>query len=100
MWEVIARSGDRERRVITCHWDRASGLAKKALDCGWKVRVKTYFADVLVGNCDGDFVVVRRRVKTKEAFAFHRHWFKNERDACCILWPHGLPIPSRWRVVD
>jgi hypothetical protein len=70
------------------------------MDHGWKVRVRTYFADVLVGNRDGDFVIVRKRVKPKDAFAFHRHWFATEREACCVLWPHGLPIPKSWRIVD
>lgn len=100
MWMVVAKRGDTEKKVITMKWTRANDLARRALGQGWKVRVKTYFADVLVANEDGDFVVVERRVRPQDAFMFHQRWFKSERDSACVLWPHGLPIPAKWRILD
>lgn len=100
MWMVIAKRENCEKRVITMKWNRANDLARRALGQGWKVRVKTYFADVLVANEDGDFVVVATKVRPHEAAKFSREWLLRELRSGCVMWPHGIPLPKHWTVID
>lgn len=102
MWEVVAKSriSGRERRVVTVRWERASELARKALDCGWKVRVKRYFTDILIADSEtGDFFLVASRVDPQEAANWTHGYAKIDRLSGCTLWPHGSPMPKGWNVI-
>jgi hypothetical protein len=96
MWQVIATDGTRERQVLTCKWQRANNLAKKALDMGWKVRIKSYFADILIAEPDGSFVIIARKIRLHEAAKFSILWLKQDDCSGCVVWPHGKPVPPRW----
>ncbi|MCU0711989.1 MAG: hypothetical protein MUC43_08005 [Pirellula sp.] len=82
--------------------DRASAIVcyRQSVREGFKVRVRQLFVDVLVGNYEGDFVIVRKQVAFDEAEAFQRDWLMNERDAVCILWPSETLMPTEWRLVN
>lgn len=102
MWEVTATNGTKERKAITSRWNRADHLAKKALDMGWKVKIKTVFADVIVTNTNGDFLIVATRIKAQDAARFSLSWLResNSSSPGCLLWPHGRPMPKRWRIIE
>lgn len=101
MWEVTATNGTKERRAITSRWDRANDLAKKALSMGWKVRIKTVLADIIVTNTEGDFLIVATKIKVQDAARFSIAWMKKVRpdSTGCMIWPHGRPMPDGWRFV-
>jgi hypothetical protein len=101
MWQVIATNGTRERQVVTSRWQRANHLARKALDLGWKVRIKTVLADIIVTNTDGDFLIIATKIRVQDAARFSVAWMKKGRpdSAGCMLWPHGRPMPDGWKVV-
>jgi len=99
MWEVTATNGTKERRAITSRWNRANQLAKKALDMGWKVRIKSYYADVLIAEPDGNFVIIARKIRPQEAAKFSVLWFKKDDRSGCVVWPHGLPTPPGWNII-
>lgn len=99
MWEVIAERGETERRIVSCKWARAKQHAKRALDRGWKVRIRTYYADVLIAEPNGDFLIIARKVKPQEAARFSILWFKRDDKSGCVMWPHGRPMPEGWNVV-
>ena len=101
MWQVIATDGTRERQVVTSRWTRANHLARKALDMGWKVKIKTVFADVIVTNIDGDFLIIAKKIRVRDATSFTSSWMKNcyPHPTGCMLWPHGASLPKRWKVL-
>jgi hypothetical protein len=101
MWQVIATDGTRERHVVTSRWRRANHLARKALDLGWRVRIKTVLADVLIANADGDFTIIATKIKAKDAARFTLAWLKESSvpSPGCVLWPHGRPMPHGWKVI-
>lgn len=101
MWEVIATNGRRERYAVTSKWRRANDLARRALDMGWRVKIKTIFADIVVTNTDGEFLIVATRIKVQDAAKFSAAWLKECRahSTGCMLWPHGKPMPQGWRVI-
>ncbi len=100
MWEVTATNGPKERRAITSRWNRANQLAKKALDMGWQVRIKSYYADVLSAEPDGNFVMMARKIKPQDAARFCVLWIKKGDHSGCVVWPHGRPMPERWDVAS
>lgn len=99
MWEVIAKRDEIERRIVACNWDRGKQYAKRALDRGWKVRIRVYYADVLIAEPNGDFLIIARKVKPHEAARFSVLCFKRDDPAGCLMWPHGRPMPDGWNVV-
>lgn len=101
MWEVqaVSRVTGRERRIVSSDWVRASDLAKRALDRGWKVKIRQYFTDVLIADSSGDFLVVAKRLEPREAATFSINYAGEDRRRGCVLWPHGKPLPSSWRIV-
>jgi hypothetical protein len=99
MWEVIATDGTRERQVVTSKWKRANSLAKKALDMGWKVKIKEYYADLLIAEPDGNFLIIARKMKPRDAARVSVLWLKKGDPAGCVLWPHGSPTPPEWKII-
>lgn len=102
MWEVqaVSRVTGQERRIVSTNWARASDLAMRALDRGWKVKIRQYFTDVLIADhLTGDFLLVATRLDPIEASRFSHAMAKDERKSGCMLWPHGSPRPKGWRVV-
>ena len=73
MWEVVAKSrlSGIERKRVTDRWERATELAFKALEHGWRVKIKKYYTDILIPDCDsGDYVCVASKVDPREASRF------------------------------
>jgi hypothetical protein len=102
VWEVqaVSRVSGQERRIVSTDWARASDLARRALDRGWRVKIRQYFTDVLIADyVTGDFLLVASRLDPLEASKFSRAMARNERESGCMLWPHGSPKPKGWRVV-
>jgi hypothetical protein len=102
MWQVIATDGSRERQVVTSRWKRANHLARKALDMGWKVKIRTVLADIIVTNNEGEFLVIAKKIRLQDASKFSMEWIRNLKPnaAGCVLWPHGKPIPKIWKMID
>jgi hypothetical protein len=101
VWEVraVSRVTGRERRIVSTDWARASDLAKRALDRGWKVRIRQYFTDVLIADSNGDFLVAAKRLDPRDAARFSVDYAREDRGRGCVLWPHGKPLPNRWKIV-
>lgn len=102
MWEVVARSklSGKERKRVTTQWDRASELARKALDHGWKVKIMKYYTSILIPDVEsGDYVCVAMKVDPKEASRFSLEYAQHNRERGCILWPHGSALPTSWNVI-
>jgi len=95
MSEVIAERGETERRIVSCEWYRAKQHAKRALDRGWKVRIRTFYADVLVAQPNGDFLIIARKASPRDAAKFSILWSKRDERARCAMWPHGR-ANARW----
>ena len=68
---------------------------------GWRVKIKTVLADIIVTNTDGDFLIVATKIKVQDAAKFSMAWIKKGRpdSAGCMIWPHGRPMPDGWKVV-
>lgn len=99
MWQVIATDGTRERQVVTSRWKRANHLARKALDMGWKVKIKAYYADLLIAEPNGSFLMIARKVKPQEAARISVLWFREDDSSGCVVWPHGRPMPGNWNII-
>ena len=102
MWEVVAKSrlSGIERKRVTDRWERATELAFKALEHGWGVKIKKYYTDILIPDCDsGDYVCVASKVDPREASRFSLEYARHNRERGCTLWPHGRPLPKGWRVI-
>ena len=101
MWEVQAvfRVTGQERRIVSTDWARASDLARRALDRGWKVKIRQYFTDVLIVDLNGDFLVAAKRLDPRDAARFSVDYAKEDRRRGCVLWPHGKPLPNNWKIV-
>jgi hypothetical protein len=101
MWQVIATNGKKERHVVTSRWEKANQLAQKALELGWKVRIKTVLADVIVANTDGDFLIVATKIRAQDAARFTLSWLKETGSPSpgCLIWPHGRPMPKGWKII-
>jgi hypothetical protein len=101
MWQVIATNGKRERHVVTSRWEKANQLARRALDLGWKVRIKTVFADIIVANTDGDFLIVATKIRAQDAARFTLSWLRETGSPSpgCLIWPHGRPMPKEWKII-
>lgn len=100
MFVVVSRKGPNCKQIVTRRWTRANDLARRAHGQGWKVRVETFFTDVLVTNKEGEFIVVKRRVVYHVAESFQRSWAVMQRDSVCVLWPSEMPLPSSWTVIE
>ena len=102
MWQVIATNGKRERHVVTSRWEKANQLARRALELGWKVRIKTAFADIIVANTDGDFLIVATKIRAQDAARFSVEWIANAKSYSggCLIWPHGKPVPPGWKFIQ
>jgi hypothetical protein len=101
VWEVQAvfRVTGQERRIVSTDWARASDLARRALDRGWKVKIRQYFTDVLIVDLNGDFLVAAKRLDPRDAARFSVDYAKEDRRRGCVLWPHGKPLPNNWKIV-
>lgn len=102
MWEVVAKNKATgfERRVVARTWARTQDVVQKSLDEGLKVTVKQYFSDVLVADpCTGDFIVVAKRISPRRAAMLSEEYAAIDREAGCVLWPHGSPLPKGWSIV-
>jgi hypothetical protein len=102
MWEVIAtKNGRRERCAVASKWSKAKDLARRALDMGWQVKIKTIFADIVVTNTNGEFLVVATKIRVQDATRFSAAWLRECRahSTGCMLWPHGKPMPQAWSVI-
>lgn len=100
MFVVTTKNGPDSPKVITRSVSRVKALVSRAIKYGGDARVKQYFADVLVCNSDGVFVLVQKRVAYKDAEEFQRRWNLSERDSSCLLWPSEMPLPSSWTFIE
>jgi hypothetical protein len=86
---------------VTDQWSRATELANRALDRGWKVKINRYYTDILIPDVEsGDYVCVAVKVDPKEASKFSLEYAEHNRQRGCLLWPHGSPVPKTWNVID
>jgi len=103
MWEVVARhpvSGD-ERKKVVASWDRVRQLKDRAISMGWRVMVQRCWCDVLVADSQtGCFIRSATRVTPQWAAKYSIHWRKVDGQSGLIVWPHGIPIPESWEIVD
>lgn len=102
VWEVsaVSRVTGQERRIVSTDWARASELARRALDRGWRVKIRQYFTDVLIADSSGDFLVAAKRLDPRDAARFSVDYAKEDRRRGCVLWPHGKPLPNNWKIVN
>lgn len=102
MWEVVAidLNGDERTKIVT-NWGRGMRLARKAMDRGWKVTINQLCMDFYIADEFGDMKRVVSKVSPENASKFVTLWAKADRmRSGCMYWPHGLPMPTEWRVVE
>jgi hypothetical protein len=98
MWKVVLNKGSEVQTTITRDRFRAEDLESKAISRGHNAEVTEYFADVLVLDADGIFIIVQKRVDYRSAEEFQRRWNARERDSSCLVWPSETPFPDSWKL--
>ncbi|MDZ4847800.1 MAG: hypothetical protein SGI77_00770 [Pirellulaceae bacterium] len=53
-------------------------------------RIRT---DVWIVDDDGELTIVCRRFPHKKAARWAMEWAETDRQAGCLLWPSGVPLP-------
>ena len=102
MWEVIGKEKGTgiETRTVARTWQRTMELVQQSLKEGLKVKVKQYFTDVLIADPGtGDFLVIGEKLTPRHAAILSEEYAAIDREAGCVLWPHGSPLPKGWSVV-
>lgn len=101
MWEVIATSKNgRVRTKVVNHWKYGMQLAGRAMDMGWKVSIVPFYMDFLIADEDGEFTRVVVRLSPQNAARYAVRWARMDRESGCMLWPHGVPTPESWKVIN
>jgi hypothetical protein len=101
MWEVIATSkSGKVRTKVVNHWKHGMRLAGRAMDMGWRVTIVPVYVDLLIADEEGEFTRVIARVSPHNAARNAVRWARIDRESGCLIWPHGLPTPRDWRVVE
>lgn len=101
MWEVMAtsKSGKVQTKIVS-RIDNGMHLANRAIQRGRTVTVTPIYFDFYVVDDEGQFVKIISRITAQVAAAYAVRWAKMDQESGCLLWPHGLPTPSYWNVVE